>query len=76
MYVPSQGDGRHDETIRHLRLRGGPLDGTTWSGVIDIGKRVCCGTGLWSKECVYVVTGDTTSGLDGQVESVAVPAAF
>jgi hypothetical protein len=74
--VPSQGGGRHDETFRHLRLRGGALDGMTWSGVIDIGKRVCCGTGLWSKECVYVVTSKTMSGLDGQVESVAVPAAF
>jgi hypothetical protein len=72
----SEGDTRQDESVRHLRLRGGALDGATWSGVIDIGKRVCCGTGLWSKECVYVVTSDTTSGLDGQVESVAVPAAF
>jgi hypothetical protein len=76
MNVPSQGGGRPDERIRHLRLRGGPLDGTTWFGVIDIGKRVSCGTGPWSKECVYVVTSDTTSGPDGQVESVAVPAAF
>jgi hypothetical protein len=69
-------DGRPDEIVRHLRLRSGPLDGMTWSGVIDIGKRVCCGTGAWSKESVYVVTGNTTSGPDGQVESVAVPAAF
>jgi hypothetical protein len=74
--VPSQGDGRHDEMVRHLRLRGGVLDGATWSGVIDVGKRVCCGAGFWSKDCVYVVTGDLTSGPDGQVESVAVPAAF
>jgi hypothetical protein len=44
--------------------------------VIDIGKRVCCGTGLWSKECVYVVTSDTTTDAAGQVESVAVPAPF
>ena len=51
------------------------MDGMTWSGVIDIGKRVCCGTGFWSKDCVYVVTSDTTSGPDGQVESVAVPPA-
>ncbi len=76
MNVPSQGDGRHDEMVRHLRLRGGVLDGMTWSGVIDVGKRVCCGAGFWSKDCVYVVTSDTTSGLDGEVESVAVPAAF
>jgi hypothetical protein len=74
--LPSQGGGRTDEMIRHLRLRGGTLDGMTWSGMIDIGKRVCCGTGAWSKECVYVVTSDTISGRDGQVESVAVPAAF
>ena len=76
MNVPSQGDGRHDEVVRHLRLRGGSLDGMTWSGVIDIGKRVCCGTGLWSKECVYLVTSDTTRSPEGQVENVAVPAAF
>ena len=76
MNVPSQGGGRHDEMVRHLRLRGGALDGTTWSGVIDIGKRVCCGTGFWSKECVYVVTSETRTGLGGRVESVAVPAAF
>jgi N6-adenosine-specific RNA methylase IME4 len=74
--VTSEGGGRPDEMVRHLRLRGGALDGMTWSGVIDIGKRVCCGTGFWSKESVYVVTSDTTSGLDGQVENVAVPAAF
>jgi hypothetical protein len=54
--VPSQGDGGHDEMVRHLRLRGGALDGMSWSGVIDIGKRVCCGRGPWSKECAYVVT--------------------
>jgi hypothetical protein len=74
--VPSQGGGRDDERVRHLRLRGGVLDGMTWSGVIGIGKRVCCGTEPWSKECVYVVTNDTISGLDGQVESLAVPAVF
>jgi hypothetical protein len=72
----SEGGPRPDETVRHLRLRGGALDGMTWSGVIDLGKRVCCGTEVWSKDCVYVVTNDTTSGLDGQVENVAVPAAF
>jgi hypothetical protein len=72
----SEGAGRDDEIVRHLRLRGGALDGMTWSGVIDVGKRVCCGTEAWSKECVYVVTSDTTSGPDGPVESVAVPAAF
>jgi hypothetical protein len=72
----NQGGARHDEIVRHLRLRGGALDGTSWSGAIDIGKRVCCGTGLWSKECVYVVTSDTTTDSAGQVESVAVPAPF
>jgi hypothetical protein len=74
--VPSQGGGGHDEMVRHLRLRGGALDGMSWSGVIDIGKRVCCGTGFWSKECVYVVTNDTTMSPEGQVENLAVPAAF
>jgi hypothetical protein len=59
-----------------LRLRGGVLDGTTWTGVIGVGKRVCCGIGLWSKDCVYVVTGDTVAGPDGRTESIAVPAPF
>lgn len=76
MIVPSEGGPRPDEIVRHLRLRGGTLDGITWSGVIDIGKRVCCGTGFWSKDCVYVVTDDLTRGPDGQVESIAVPADF
>ena len=76
MIATSEGGGRPDEMVRHLRLRGGALDGTTWSGAIDIGRRVCCGTGFWSKDCVYVVTSDITTGLDGRVESVAVPAAF
>ena len=76
MIATSAGGGRPDEMVRHLRLRGGALNGMTWSGAIDVGKRVCCGTGFWSKERVYVVTGDTTSGPDGQVESLAVPATF
>ena len=76
MIVPSGGHAGKDEPGRHLRLRGGALDGMTWFGVIDIGKRVCCGAGPWSMECVYVVTSDTTVGLDGRIESVAVPAAF
>ena len=70
------GEGRHDEMVRHLRLRGGTLDGTTWSGVIGIGRRGCCGTEAWSKECVYVVTSEVTRGPDDRLESVAVPAAF
>jgi hypothetical protein len=71
-----EGDGRHDEMVRHLRLRGGTLDGATWSGVIGIGRRVCCGTEAWSKECVYVVTSEVTRGPGDRPESVAVPAAF
>ena len=62
--------------IQRLRLRGGELDGTTWSMDVGVGKRVACGTGPWSPGSVYVVTKETTRGPDGQDESIAVPAAF
>lgn len=62
--------------MRHLRLRGGALDGLTWSGRIDVGGRVCCGEGPWSRSHVYVVTPDVVPGPNGLVESIAVPAAF
>jgi hypothetical protein len=63
-------------TIQRLRLRGGELDGMTWSMDVSVGKRVACGTGPWSPGSVYVVTEETTRGVDGQEESIAVPAAF
>jgi hypothetical protein len=74
--APAGGLPPEDETVRHLRLRGGELDGTTWSGVIAVGRRVFAGPGLWSKERVYVVTADTVAGPTGEVESIAVPADF
>jgi len=61
---------------RSLRLRGGPLDGSTWSGRIDIGGRVCCGAGAWSPSHVYVVTGQVVRDPEGEEENVAVPAEF
>lgn len=65
--------GRH---VRRLRLRGGELDGLTWSGEIDVGRRLACGRGRWSPESVYVVTPETIRASDGLIENVAVPAAF
>ena len=62
-------------TIHRLRLRGGDLDGTTWSIDVRVGQRIACGTGPWSPGSVYLVTEETTRGPDGQ-ESIAVPAAF
>jgi hypothetical protein len=59
-----------------LRLRGGDLDGLTWSGAIDVGQRVCCGKGLWRPSHVYVVTAETTPGPGGRAENIAVPAEF
>ena len=61
---------------RTLRLRGGPLDGTRWTGEIDVGGRVCCGPGAWAPSHVYVVTGQTVRGARDEPESVAVPAPF
>jgi hypothetical protein len=63
-------------TIHRLRLRGGDLDGTTWSMDVGVGRRIACGTGPWSPGSVYFVTEETTRGPDGQKESIAVPAAF
>jgi hypothetical protein len=74
--VTSEGGGRHDEMVRHLRLRGGALDGMTWSGVIDVGKRVCCGNGSLIQGVRLRSHQRHALGLHGQVESVAVPAAF
>ncbi len=61
---------------RSLRLRGGPLDGRRWTGEIDVGGRVCCGTGPWRASHVYVVTAEVIRGPTGEPENVAVPARF
>jgi hypothetical protein len=52
------------------------LDGTTWSGDVDVGGRVACGVGRWDAGAVYLVTDETTQASDGVVESVAVPASW
>jgi hypothetical protein len=62
----------HDPRIRHLRLRGGPGDGQTWAGEIDVGRRIAC-AGPWSPDGVYVVTSQTLTAADGTIETVAIP---
>ena len=64
----------HEMTDRHLLLRGGALDGQSWTGVVAVGKRVFCGTGTWSKEGLYLVTGEIQIGADGTPMNVAIPA--
>jgi hypothetical protein len=66
----SSGDSRP----RRLRLRGGPLDGRTWTGTIRVGERAFCGDGPWTTAGVYVVTDRIEDGDDGEVLSIAVPA--
>lgn len=63
----------YEPRIRRLLLRGGPADGLTWEGEIDVGRRIACGTGAWSPDGVYVVTRETTTAADGQLYSIAVP---
>jgi hypothetical protein len=67
---------RSARQTRRLRLRGGVLDGLSWSGEIDLGGRVCCGVGPWEADHVYVVTARTIPAADGRVENIAVPADF
>jgi hypothetical protein len=62
--------------LRRLRLRGGELDGSTWQAEIDVGYRIACGAGPWSRSRVYVVTSDVVPGPDGSPENIAVPAPF
>ncbi len=64
----------YEPKIRRLRMRGGPADGQTWEGEIDVGRRIACGTGPWSRDGVYVVTAEATVSADGQLENIAVPA--
>jgi hypothetical protein len=67
---------RSSRPVRTLRLRGGPLDGQTWSGAIDVGGRVWCGTGPWTPSQVYVVTAELVPSPEGREECIAVPAGF
>jgi hypothetical protein len=64
----------HEMSDRHLVLRGGALDGQSWTGVAAVGKRVFCGTGTWSKEGLYLVTAHIEVGPDGTPMNVAIPA--
>jgi hypothetical protein len=58
--------------VRHLRLRGGPGDGQTWAGQIAVGRTIAC-AGPWSPDGVYVVTTETVTAPNGQIENIAVP---
>jgi hypothetical protein len=64
----------HQMDERHLTLRGGALDGQSWTGVVAVGKRVFCGTGTWSKEGLYLVTAQIEVGPEGTPRNVAIPA--
>jgi hypothetical protein len=64
----------HEMTDRHLILRGGALDGQSWTGVVAVGRRVFCGTGTWSKEGLYLVTAQIEVDPDGTPRNVAIPA--
>jgi len=63
-----------DSLPRRLRLRGGPLDGRTWTATIRVGQRAFCDEGPWTTAGVYVVTDITEVDEDGEVLSIAVPA--
>ncbi len=64
----------YEMTERRLLLRGGALDGQSWTGVIAVGKRVFCGSQEWSMDGVYLVTSSVEIGADGEPANVAVPA--
>jgi hypothetical protein len=63
-----------DSQPRRLRLRGGSLDGRTWTATIRVGERAFCGEGPWTTAGVYVVTDGIEVDDDGGVLSIAVPA--
>jgi len=65
---------RHQMTERHLVLRGGPLDGRSWTGVVKVGDRTFCGDGPWATSGVYVVTAEIGTDAEGREANVAVPA--
>ena len=58
---------------RHLVLRGGSLDGNSWTGVIGVGARTFCGDGEWAVSGVYVVTAELVTDGEGREANVAVP---
>jgi hypothetical protein len=64
----------HEMSDRHLILRGGPLDGQSWTGVATVGKRVFCGAGTWSTDGLYLVTPTVEVDADGTERNVAIPA--
>ena len=66
-------EGKYHLDERRLVLRGGSLDGRTWTGVVEVGKRVFCGTEEWSRDGVYLVTAEVVDA-DGSPANVAVPA--
>jgi hypothetical protein len=63
-----------DSRPRRLRMRGGPLEGRTWTATIRVGERAFFGDGAWTTAGVYVVTDRIEDGDDGEVLSIAVPA--
>lgn len=64
----------YETADRRLLLRGGTLDGQSWTGVAGVGKRVYCGGETWSTDGVYLVTAEIEVGDDGVPANVAVPA--
>lgn len=65
---------RYEMADRHLRLRGGTLDGQSWTGAAAVGKRVFCGGGAWSADDMYLVTAEIEVGDDGVPANIAIPA--
>ncbi len=65
---------RHQMEERHLILRGGSLDGRSWTGVVAVGDRTFCGDGAWTTSGVYVVTAELGTDGEGREANVAVPA--
>ena len=60
---------------RTLLLRGGVLDGRSWTGVVAVGNRVFCGQDdAWSMAQIYLVTDQVEITGDGAEVSIAVPA--
>lgn len=64
----------HQLDERHLVLRGGTLDGRSWTGVVAVGARVFCGEGAWATSGVYLVTAEETVDDEGRPANIAVPA--
>ena len=65
----------HQMDDRILILRGGILDGKSWTGVVAVGSRVFCGDpGSWSAEGIYLVTDQQETTENGEPANIAVPA--